>query len=394
MKPIITCDVSKNKSHIRGYLNPETPLDKAFKIQHVKSGFKEIKSLAEKLKSLTGLYPVFVLEDTGVYSECVKRYVESIGLDLYSISPLESAKQRKAKIRVTKTDPLDCDNIAKVYYSRNLRKSNNTNQNTKNLARSKESLTRQITTQKCIISRYLDLIRPCIEDFFGDFDKKWLYVVIKQYGHPEVLKRRTVDQIASLLMHQANKRKLNAYRIAHKLKDYALEVVSGIQNNDETINQLVNSIKRLEGLTFDRDVVNFQLNEKVKKYPIYEVIKHLPCVGENLLLSLSSELLNIDNYKSPKQLVAYAGLDPSILQSGKENGEHYSITKKGNGLLRSKLYLLVKLMLSNNKDNVVTRFYSKKKNSGLPNKAAVIATCRKLLTVIYGMNKNKTFILQ
>ena len=49
MKPIITCDVSKNKSHIRGYLNPETPLDKAFKIQHVKSGFKEIKSLAEKL---------------------------------------------------------------------------------------------------------------------------------------------------------------------------------------------------------------------------------------------------------------------------------------------------------------------------------------------------------
>lgn len=51
-------------------------------------------------------------------------------------------------------------------------------------------------------------------------------------------------------------------------------------------------------------------------------------------------------------------------------------------------------MLSNNKDNVVTRFYLKKKNSGLPNKAAVIATCRKLLTVIYGMNKNKTFILQ
>lgn len=48
MKPIIACDVSKNKSHIRGYLNPEAPLDKAFKIQHVKSGFKEIKSLAVK----------------------------------------------------------------------------------------------------------------------------------------------------------------------------------------------------------------------------------------------------------------------------------------------------------------------------------------------------------
>lgn len=77
---------------------------------------------------MTGIYPAFALEDTGVYSECVKRYVESIGLDLYSISPLESAKQRKARIRVTKTDPLDYDNIAKVYYSRNLRKSNSSNQ--------------------------------------------------------------------------------------------------------------------------------------------------------------------------------------------------------------------------------------------------------------------------
>ena len=360
MKPIIACDVSKNKSHIRGYLNPETPLDKAFKIQNVKSGFKEIKSLAEKLKSLTGIYPAFVLEDTGVYSECVKRYVESIGLDLYSISPLESAKQRKARIRVTKTDPLDCDNIAKVYYSRNLRKSNSSNQQVRNLARSKESLTRQITAQRCIISWYLDLIRPCIEDFFGNFDKKWLYAVIKQYGHPNVLKRRTVDQIASLLIHQANKRKFNAYSIAHKLKDYALEVVSGAQQDDETINQLVNAIKLLDQLIIEKDIINFQLSEKVKEYPIYEVIKHLPCVGENLLLSLSSELLNIDNYKSSKQLVPYAGLDPSILQSGSEKGERYSITKKGNGVLRSKLYLLVKLMLSNNKDNVVTHFYLKK----------------------------------
>ena len=394
MKPIIACDVSKNKSHIRGYLNPEAPLDKAIKIQHVKSDFKEIKSLAEKLKSLTGVYPAFVLEDTGVYSECVKRYVESIGLDLYTISPLESAKQRKAKIRVTKTDPLDCDNIAKVYYSRKLRKSNSSNQQIRNLARSKESLTKQITAQKCIVSRYLDLIRPCIEDFFGDFDKKWLYVVVKQYDHPDVLKRRTVDQIASLLIHQANKRKSNAYRIAHKLKDYASEVVSGTQQTDETITQLVNAIKRLDQLMIEKDTINLQLSEKVKKYHIYEVIRHLPCVGENLLVSLSSELLNIDNYKSAKQLVAYAGLDPSILQSGNESGEHYSITKKGNGVLRSKLYLLVKLMLSNNKDNVVTRFYLKKKNSGLPNKAAVIAACRKLLTVIYGMNKNKTFIIQ
>lgn len=393
MKPIITCDVSKDKSYIRGYLNPESAFEKAFKIQHVKSGFKEIKSLALKLETLTGVKPAFVLEDTGVYSECVKRYVESIGLDLYTISPLESAKQRKAKIRVTKTDPLDCDNIAKVYYSRNLRKTDSTYQFIRNLARSKEILTRQIARQKCIIQRYLDLIWPCFEHFLGEFDKKRTCVVIKQYGHPAILKKRTINQIASLLIHQANKRKANAFDKAYLLKRYASEVISGVEHDDDTISQLINSIKRLEQLESERDYINIQLNNKIKKYRIYEIIKHLPCVGENLLISITSELLNIDNYHTAKQLVAYAGLDPTILQSGKEDGEHYSITKKGNGILRSKLFLLVKLMITHNEDNVITRFYFKKKNSGLPNKAAVIASCRKLLTVIYGMNKNKTFIL-
>ena len=393
MKPIITCDVSKGKSYIRGYLNPESPLDKAFKIQHLLSGFKEIKSLADKLKSLTGVMPAFILEDTGVYSECVKRYVESIGLDLYSISPLESAKQRKAKIRVTKTAQLDCDNIAKVYYSRNLKKSDYSLQNIRNLARSKESLTRQIARQKCVITRYLDLIWPCFEESISNVHKKWVYVIIKQYGHPSILKKRTINQIASILIHQANKRKNSAYEKACILKKYALEAISGVDFSDETTVQLINAIKILEQLDIERDAVNQLLLRKIKRYQIYEIISHLPCVAENLSISLSSELLNIDNYRTAKQLVAYAGLDPTILQSGKEDGLHYSITKKGNGILRSKLYLLVKLMIARGEDNVITQFYFKKKNSGLSNKAAVIASCRKLLTVIYGMNKNKTFIL-
>ena len=89
--------------------------------------------------------------------------------------------------------------------------------------------------------------------------------------------------------------------------------------------------------------------------------------------------------------MAYAGLDPTILQSGKNDGLHYSITRKGNSLLRKYLYLAFENMLMHKADNAITKFYSKKKSSGLCHKAAATAACRKLLVVIWGMLRSGSF---
>ena len=42
-------------------------------------------------------------------------------------------------------------------------------------------------------------------------------------------------------------------------------------------------------------------------------------------------------------------------------------------------------MIMNKADNAITRFYSKKKSSGLCHKAAATAACRKLLVTSWGM---------
>ena len=51
--------------------------------------------------------------------------------------------------------------------------------------------------------------------------------------------------------------------------------------------------------------------------PEFEVIKSIPSVGDRLSIRLRAEIGNITKYNSSKALIAYAGLDPMIMQSGK-----------------------------------------------------------------------------
>jgi transposase len=103
---------------------------------------------------------------------------------------------------------------------------------------------------------------------------------------------------------------------------------------------------------------------------------------------LIAEIGDINAYPKADSLIAYAGLDPAVMQSGQMTGEHMHITKKGNSHLRAILYLAVINMIMSKAENMITRYVLKKKNSGLSYKAAVVAGCSKLLRLIHSMLRN------
>jgi transposase len=111
---------------------------------------------------------------------------------------------------------------------------------------------------------------------------------------------------------------------------------------------------------------------------------------------LIAEIGDILRFSNKRQLVAYAGIDPRVYQSGQVSGEHLYITKKGNKQLRTLLYLAVSSSLRLKKLSVIREFYDKKRQQTNPlsHKAALIACANKLLRIIYGMNRNGfTFII-
>lgn len=387
-RPIISCDVSKGSSHIRGFIGLSNPIGDPFVVQHVKSELKLIKELAKSLEKQTHQKVAFVFEYTGVYHESIVRYALKIGLIVYPISPLESAKVRKSSIRPVKTDSRDCTSIAETFYKREEKHLNkpyvSDQTDLKALSRHRRSLLDELRAVKCTYRRYLDLIWPCLDLYFKEVTGKIVTTVVRVYHHPDVLKRRTSQQIAEVLENNGHCSYKRGLFIADKLKDYALDSMSGIDEKSEYVNCLTSTLNRIVELENQISEAENKMDSLLRKGQLYGLIKSIPGIGEKLSMVISAEIGDYTRFKAAKQLVAYIGLDPHIDQSGDDDGEHRSITRKGNSILRSSLYLAVNCMLGQY-DNQITKFYYQKKSSGLPHKVAAVATCRKLACTIFGM---------
>lgn len=95
-----------------------------------------------------------------------------------------------------------------------------------------------------------------------------------------------------------------------------------------------------------------------------------------------------------KQLVAFAGLDPSVFESGKFKVSNNKISKRGSAYLRKVLYQAVIVGITTPSEKpvnpVLHAFYTKKIPEGKSGKVAMIACCNKLLRIIYGVWRSGT----
>jgi len=126
--------------------------------------------------------------------------------------------------------------------------------------------------------------------------------------------------------------------------------------------------------------------------PYYALLYSIPGVGEITATTILAEIGDIERFPSSKQLVAFAGLDPSVFESGKFKASKNRISKRGSSYLRKALYQAAVSGISNRQggplNKIIYEFYSKKLTEGKPSKAAIIATSNKLIRMIYGILKS------
>ncbi|MEK3916545.1 transposase [Paenibacillus sp. FSL H7-0331] len=113
------------------------------------------------------------------------------------------------------------------------------------------------------------------------------------------------------------------------------------------------------------------------------LLKTIPGVGDKLAAALVAEIGEATQFGHAKQLVAYAGLDPSVFSSGKFTASSSKIIKRGSKRLRRALYLAVQCGLRKNER--IKAYYDKKKKEGKPYEVAVIACANKLLHHVYAI---------
>ncbi len=110
---------------------------------------------------------------------------------------------------------------------------------------------------------------------------------------------------------------------------------SHILSLDMFINILLQYKEHLSTLESEIDAFAKEVEE-------YTIIKSIPGIGEKIAATIISEIGEIDRFDHPKKLVAFAGVDPSVFESGKFTATKNRITKRGSSRLPHALYMAVR----------------------------------------------------
>lgn len=170
--------------------------------------------------------------------------------------------------------------------------------------------------------------------------------------------------------------------VLHSLTDETIASMCDLTSEAETVQ---NTINHIDGVIKEFDT-KMMSNEKVK-----EVIKttgHITGVSDTSLGTIATHLGNIDKFESAKQVVAYAGLDPSVFQSGTSVNGKSRISKRGSSGLRRSLYLTAWGLVMHNED--FKAYYQKKRSEGKHYYTCLIAVARRFLVRLYTVLKNRT----
>ena len=394
-QPCICIDVSKNTSHVQGFINSiKTPVSKPFKIDHTITGFNKIKNLYIKSVNLTNSKPLVIFESTGVYHKCLVQFLEQEKYDYHAVSPLKSAKHRNSEIRNAKTDKRDCKNLADMFYSEKLGifyKHDSLYTNLKNLNR--EYHTNKIHLQKLevTLNELIDTIFPCFDNLFSDLLSKSSLDFLEKFYHPDLINNSSLEDITNFFFNSDIKHSESYSKSkASTLKNYASNIISGCSINSYITLFLLDTIKQLKLLLEIQNNIISKIIELAKQTPYFTIIRSIPGIGDLICARLIAEIGDISRFKKPEQINAFIGVDPIIDQSGIKDGKHLCISKKGNKIARSIFFLIVRSMVRKKvKDNPIKQYYYKKKaQPNIVPKVALFACVNKFIRMIHSLCKN------
>jgi transposase len=150
--------------------------------------------------------------------------------------------------------------------------------------------------------------------------------------------------------------------------------------------QLKLLVEQIDFIEKQVDELEKQMSNLVDKLnsPLLTIPGIEPVTGATIL----GEIGDIERFSSPAKLVAYAGIDASVSQSGEFISSSNHMSKRGSPYLRKAIFQAS--LIASNCDPVFKAYYQKKRFEGKHHLAALGAVSRKLCYTIHAILKNNT----
>lgn len=318
------------------------------------------------------------LEATGHYGDNLIDFLVKEKYFLGLINPLSTDAYRKINLRKTKNDKIDSLAICRVvqagYFTHVTQKLLDMRA-LKQLTRYHTRLTQDQSRLKVIVKGCLDIVFPEYAKEFSDIHGKTSTALLTEYTTAHELSNAHLSKLTNLLNKNSRGRFKKAKAIA--LKKLAQESV-GINDLSVSfeIKQTVTQIQLLENQIKEVKEKIDQLCLNTQS-PIFSIPGIGPTTGPTIL----SEIGDINNFDSPRKLLAFAGCDPSVYQSGTYNSANNKISKRGSPHLRNALYQAAFNVSCN--EPTFHKYYTLKRSQGKGHRNALGHVVHKLIRVIF-----------
>lgn len=396
MKSVLSVDVANGKSVVLLITEHGEILIEPYEVKHCLSDFNSLKNKIDtfKIDDLT-----IFMESTSTYHLPIQRFFTKNNYNVQVINPI-LGKNNTRNLRKTKTDIEDCYNLADLFFKNTVKihtkNMNDIYSSMLELSRQEKHLTESLVRSK---NRFKQIIANSFPEYIKCFTANDIFGrtslnFIKEFPHADIIKEKRIDALANNL-YKSCKNGCSYNRCltkAKKIKELANNSYPGIDKNSYEVNNLINIVEIISYSDFKLTEVKQDIIKLAKQTPYFDIINSIYGIGETSAAQIIAELGDINRFENIKQLNAFCGLDPTIVQSGKSINYHGPISKRGNRNARKILFItccsIIRASVLHNVDSEILLYYRKKQAENKHFKECITACSTKLLRIIFAMCKN------
>ena len=326
------------------------------------------------------------LEATGHYSYNIVGFLLNKGLPTYVINPLHTNLYRKSlSLRKTKTDRVDARTIATMLMSDvDLKSYTDTayhNEELKSLTRYRFDKVQERSKLKQSISRLVTILFPELEKLVPTLHIASVYALLSEFPSAQQVASANLTHLKAVLSEASRGR----YG-----RDKAVEIRNAARNSIGSAMpakslELKHTIRLISEL--DAEIAEIEKEIDSIMDAVHSPITTIPGIGNRMGAMILAEVGDFSNFDSPDKILAYAGLSPSTYQSGQLTNCYSHMEKRGSRYLRYAIFNATKYVCL--WDPTFADYLAKKRAEGKHYYVAISHAAKKLVRLIYAMEKSK-----
>ena len=377
---IVGIDIGKNH-HEASIVSPEgKQIGRSLRFATTHKGADSLMSFI--FKNIGNSPCVFGMEATGHYWYPIYSFLKAKGYTIYVINPIQSDSLRKMYIRQTKNDSIDSFLIAEVIRFGQFGTTSMADENIlamRQLCRYRDSVISSRTEIKLRIGTIMEQIFPEYEKQFSSLWVSTSMGILEKYLTPENIENAPIDELFEIIKDKSHNRLTKAKAIS--IKEAAADTFGIKIAQDAFSFQLKQLIGRMNFLDKQIEALDIEIMKYYEQFDCY--LHTIPGIGIIGAATILAEIGDISRFKNSSALVAFAGIDPTVRQSGEFNSTHNHMSKRGSPYLRHAIFLAATTCSFHN--SPLNAYYKKKRDQGKHHLTATGAVARKLTTVIYAV---------